>query len=78
MVYDILNYRNIGWSMEILSVISKQFINYYCSQKSWWRNLDNICIYYKHMSEENDTYLCHMNKKCRIDRLGGASKIARF
>ena len=37
--------------------------------------MDNIVINYRHMGEENSMYLVHMNGKCRIDRLGGISKV---
>lgn len=46
-------------------------------QKDWYRNMDNICIDYRHMGECG-LYLVHMAGKCRIDRLGGISKVCRF
>ena len=55
--------------------MNKRFIEYYCGQKDWWRNLDNLCINYRHCGEENSMYLIHMSGKCRIDRLGGISKV---
>ena len=58
--------------------MNKRFINYSVKQKDWWRNMDNIIINYRHRGEENDMYLIHMNKRCRIDRLGGISKVMRY
>lgn len=50
--------------------MNMRFINYYCKQKSWWRNMDNIVINYRHMGEENSMYLVHMvTPKQRIDRM---------
>lgn len=49
--------------------------SYWVYQKSWWRNMDNVIINYRHIGEANNMYLIHMNKKCRIDRLGGVSKV---
>jgi hypothetical protein len=53
-------------------------LRYAWNQKSWQRNMDNRCINYLHCGQANDMYLIHMNKKCRIDRLGGVSKVVRF
>ena len=48
----------------------KRFADYYCRQKDWWRNMDNIVINYRHCSEENSMYLVHMSlPKERIDRM---------
>jgi hypothetical protein len=47
-------------------------------QKTWFFNMNNIVVNYLHMGEDNDMYLVHMNKKCRIDRLGGVSRVWRF
>ena len=55
--------------------MNKRFINYYCRQKDWWRNMDNVVINYRHCGEKNSMYLCHMVERCRIDRLGGISKV---
>lgn len=44
-------------------------------QKPWVWNMRKIIINYQHKGEANDLYLVHMNNKCRIDRLGGISKI---
>lgn len=55
-----------------------QFINYYCRQKDWWRNMDNCCINFRHCSAGGHMYLVHMFQRCRIDRCGGISKVARF
>lgn len=52
----------------------KRFADYYCRQKDWWRNMDNIVINYRHMGE-CDLRFVHIGDKCRIDRLGGISKI---
>ena len=49
---------------------AKRFIDYYCRQKDWWRNMDNKCINYLHMSEAT-LNLVHMSTpKQRIDRMG--------
>ena len=49
---------------------AKRFIDYYCRQKDWWRNMDNKCINYQHMSEAT-LNLAHMSTpKQRIDRMG--------
>ena len=56
----------------------RRFINYIIKQKSWYQNLLNIVINYKHRSEENDMYLIHMNDKCRIDRMGYYPSIWRW
>ena len=49
---------------------AKRFIWYYVQQKDWWRNMDNRCITYKHMSEAT-LDLVHMSTpKQRIDRMG--------
>jgi len=46
-----------------------RYVDYYCRQKDWWRNMDNIVINYHHMGEENSMYLVHMlTPKQRIDR----------
>ena len=47
------------------------------TQKDWFRNMDNIVVNYRHRGEENHMYLIHMLGKCRIDRLGGVSKVYR-
>ena len=47
------------------------------NQKDWLWNMNNIIINYRHKGQSNDMYLIHMFKKCRIDRLGGVSKIWR-
>lgn len=47
----------------------QRFINYYFKQKDWWRNMDNKCINYQHMSEAT-LNLAHMTTpKQRIDRM---------
>lgn len=51
---------------------------HYGLQKTWYFNMNNIVVNYLHMGEDNDMYLIHMNKKCRIDRLGGVSRVWRF
>lgn len=51
---------------------------HYGLQKTWFFNMNNIVVNYLHMGEDNDMYLVHMNKKCRIDRLGGVSRVWRF
>ena len=51
---------------------------HYGLQKTWFFNMNNIFVNYLHMGEDNDMYLVHMNKKCRIDRLGGVSRVWRF
>ena len=49
---------------------AKRFIWYYVQQKDWWRNMDNCCINYLHMSEAT-LDLVHMSTpKQRIDRMG--------
>ena len=51
-------------------MISKHYIDYYCKQKDWWRNMENVVMNYRHCSEENSMYLCHMSlPKQRIDRM---------
>ncbi len=51
--------------------MNMRFINYCCRQKSWWCNMDNIIINYRHRGEENDMYLVHMvTPKQRVDRMG--------
>lgn len=48
----------------------KDYVNYYCRQKTWWRNMDNIVIHYRHKGEENNIYLIHMiTPKERVDRV---------
>ena len=37
--------------------------------------MDNVVINYRHCGEKNSMYLCHMVERCRIDRLGGISKV---
>lgn len=58
--------------------MNDRFINYSVKQKDWWQNMDNVVINYRHCGEENHMYLIHMNKRCRIDRLGGISKVMRY
>ena len=41
----------------------------YCN-KFWWRNMNNIIINYRHKGEETHIRFIHMNKKCRIDKVG--------
>ena len=53
-------------------------LRYAWNQKHWMWNMNNICINYRHMGEDNHMYLVHMNQKCRIDRLGGVSKVWRW
>ena len=49
---------------------AKRFIDYYCRQKDWWRNMDNIVINYRHCSEENSMRFAHMTlPKVKIDRM---------
>lgn len=51
---------------------AKRFIDYYCRQKDWWRNMDNIVINYRHCSEKNSMQFVHMTlPKMRIDRICG-------
>ena len=53
---------------------TKRFADYYCRQQDWWRNMDNIVINYRHMGECSLRWV-HMVGKCRIDKLGGTSKV---
>ena len=49
-------------------------LRYTWNQKDWYFNIGNYCIDYRHMGEcVLDLY--HMVNKCRIDRVGGFSKI---
>ena len=49
---------------------ANRFADYYCRQKDWWRNMDNIVINYRHCSEENSMQFAHMTlPKQRIDRM---------
>ena len=56
--------------MEWLLNMNDKRRNYYIVSKSWWRNMNNIVINYRHRSEEGSMYLVHMSTpKERIDRL---------
>lgn len=48
----------------------KRFVDYLCRQKDWWRNMDNKCINYIHMSESNLNMIHMSTPKERIDRMG--------
>ena len=37
--------------------------------KSWWWNINNIIINYRHKGEEYDMYTIHMNDRCSLDRV---------
>lgn len=43
---------------------------YKIKQKSWFRNMDNVIVNYRHKGEKNDLYLIHMFHRCDIDRIG--------
>lgn len=48
----------------------KDKFHYSFNWKSWWWNMNNVIINYRHRGEENDMYLVHMNlPKQRIDRM---------
>ena len=49
---------------------AKRFADYYCRQKDWWRNMDNIVINYRHMSEAILDMIHMSTPKQRIDRMG--------
>ena len=49
---------------------AKRFIDYYCRQKDWWRNMDNIVINYRHMGECVLRFVHMTTPKQRIDRMG--------
>ena len=48
---------------------SYQYIRYYVKQKEWWRNMDDRCINYKHMSEAILNNIHMSTPKQRIDRM---------
>lgn len=47
-------------------------------QKGWYRHMDNSCINFRHCGVGSHMYSIHMLGKCRIDRLGGVSRVWRF
>lgn len=47
----------------------KRFIWYYVRQKEWWKNMDNRCTIYKHISEEILNQAHMITPKCRLDRM---------
>jgi len=36
--------------------------------KSWFRDIGNRVMNYRHKGQDNDVYLIHMFHRCRIDR----------
>lgn len=46
--------------------------------KTWFRNMDNRILDYRHMSEDNLIRFAHMDHKCRIDRVGGYPRVWRW
>ena len=57
--------------------MSEGYSHYWGWQKSWWRNMDNVVRNYWHCGEDFNIRFCHMNDKCRLDRLGGYYKCWR-
>ena len=51
--------------------MSEGYSYYWGWQKSWWRNMDNVVINYKHCGEDFNMKFGHMFHKCRLDRIGG-------
>ena len=50
--------------------MNKKYADYFCRQKEWWCNMNNVVINYHHMGEANMMYLIHMfTPKQRIDRM---------
>lgn len=48
---------------------SHQYIRYYVKQKDWWRNMNNCCTNYLHMSEAILEIIHMSTPKQRIDRM---------
>ena len=55
--------------------MTKLHISY--KYKTWFWNMNNIVVNYRHIGEDNHMYLIHMNEKCRIDRTGPYPKVWR-
>lgn len=59
-------------------MLSEERIRYFYTGKSWFRNMNNVIINYRHKGEANDLYLIHMNHRCELDRVACCPSVWRW